>query len=101
MRRARQINNEQTGNNGTTRDEGTRLQERRASFARGPHITPSMLLLPVGNTHSSYSTMQSISFASSLLSLQRDTPNAQIDDIPTEETLLLQPIASREETHDC
>eukprot|EP00956_Cyclotella_meneghiniana_P000002 scaffold23_cov29-Cyclotella_meneghiniana.AAC.2 len=98
IRRSSQINNEQTD---TIREEGTRVQERRASYARVPHITPSMLLLPVGNTHPSYSTMQSLSFASSLRSSQRDTPNAQVNDILTEETSLLQRAASTEETHDC
>lgn len=47
----------------TVRAEGTRpheVGERRASFARVPPVTPSMLLLPVGHTHPSYSSVQSL-----------------------------------------
>eukprot|EP00804_Cyclotella_cryptica_P020689 CCRYP_003495-RA/>CCRYP_003495-RA protein AED:0.16 eAED:0.16 QI:805/1/1/1/1/1/4/1170/781 len=43
---------------GTRRDEIT--EERRTSVTRVPPVTPSMLLLPVGHTHPSYSSVQSL-----------------------------------------
>lgn len=47
----------------TRRDEGTHqhaLEERRTPVARIPPVTPSMLLLPVGHTHPSYSSIQTL-----------------------------------------
>ncbi|KAL7520025.1 hypothetical protein ACHAWX_004777 [Stephanocyclus meneghinianus] len=43
---------------GTLPDEMT--EERRTSVTRVPPVTPSMLLLPVGHTHPSYSSVQSL-----------------------------------------
>jgi hypothetical protein len=89
------------------------VDERRVSFARVPPVTPSMLLLPVGHTHPSYSSIQTlVSYGGTPFApfshppLRRlylrpaSSPNV-LNDIPTEETpLFAQETLVSEESDD-
>ncbi|KAL7506744.1 hypothetical protein ACHAXN_005297 [Cyclotella atomus] len=100
----------------TNRHDGINRQEvdeRRVSFARVPPVTPSMLLLPVGHTHPSYSSIQTlVSYGGTpfapfshpplrrLYPRPASSPNV-LNDIPTEETpLFAQETLVSEESDD-
>jgi hypothetical protein len=97
-------------NDGISRQE---VEERPISFARVPPVTPSMLLLPVGHTHPSYSSIQTlVSYGGTPFApfshppLRRlhprpaGTPNA-VNGIPNEETpLFAQESLAAEESDD-
>jgi len=83
-----------------SRGQGVRpneVEERRAPYARVPPVTSSMLLLPVGHTHPSYSSIQPLAslggtpfapFSHPPLRRLHPRPGTavtQIDDPPSEE----------------
>lgn len=95
-------------NDGSHRGE---TEDRRTSFIRVPPATPSMLLLPVGHTHPSYSSIQSLtSFGGSPFApfshppLRRLYPryasNLNTHHAPTEETSLFEQTYASDENDD-
>ena len=107
-RRANSSSHDQASNGAaaTRRDDSTNqneVGERRTAYVRVPHVTPSMLLLPVGHTHPSYSSFVGTSFTSfshpplrQLYPRHASSSNIHADDNTTEETPLFRQVVGEE-----
>ena len=105
-RRAHSSSLDQAANEEVGRDDNTNqneVEDRRTAFVRVPHVTPSMLLLPVGHTHPSYNSFVGTSFTSfshpplrQLYPRHASSSNIHIDNNPSEETPLFGQTVSEE-----